>query len=185
MEKFNELCYDYPLIFVEQEHSIIFFNIEVKLDQIQYSFLYELVEDATQNDTNKGLSPTELFKKVRCIHTKEKSCNSQLTDYDRDDERMRDIKRRIKLAIKKTHQDLIKKSSINIDGILCEPNCSKVIGISETTHHGIIEKYFIGDIKVNEESPYYNFEIDSAIKLLIINQRNKDKKYTTEFKFKK
>ncbi len=173
---FQDLRYEYPLIFVKRSHGIIFFNMNIALDQVEYDFLYELVKNSTKYQENKGLSPIKLFGQLGCRHTKEKSNNKNYTEenneYERANERMRDIKRCIKNKILK-YYDLLKT---------CK-NYNK-IGIYEVNQGSKIGKYFGGDVEISEDSPYYNFEIDSAINLLVINQKDKDKKYTTEFVFK-
>ncbi len=175
-DSFQNLCYDFPLIFVKKSHGIIFFNMDIELDQVQYDFLYELVKNATTNSDNKGLNPIKLFKQLGCKHSREKSCNksynSKNMEYCRANERMRDIKRCIKQKILKHYNSLSTDKNIN------------QIGIYEANQGYKTIKYFNGDFEISEDSPYYNFEIDSAINLLIINQKDKDKKYTTEFKFK-
>jgi len=171
--QFEQLRFDYPLIFVRKEHSIIFFDMRIILDQIQYDFLYQLVKNATMQKEQKGLSPTELFKIIKCRHTREKSRNEKLTEYDRANERIRDIKRRIRDEIKKHYKKLIPQDNLN------------QLGIYEVKTNYGSDKYFNGSILIDSNSPYYYFDIDTAIDLLIINQRDKNKKYTTEFVFKK
>lgn len=176
-DSFLKLCYDYPLIFVKKSHGIIFFNMKIELDQVQYDFLYELVKNATKYQENKGLSPIKLFETLGCKHTKEKSNNKNYNcenvEYNRTDERMRDIKRCIKQKIYKHY------NSVKV------PDNYNKVGIYELYQEYETTKYFNGDFEISEDSPYYNFEIESAIKLLIINQKAKERKYTTEFIFKK
>jgi len=176
-DSFQNLCCNYPLIFVKKSHGIIFFNMNIDLDQVQYDFLYELVKNATKNPDEKGLSPIKLFKILGCKHTREKSNNknysSENTEYNRADERMRDIKRCIKKKILKQYDSIHTIDSFN------------KIGVYEINQGYMTKKYFNGDFEISEDSPYYNFEIESAINLLIINQKQKDKKYSTEFIFEK
>lgn len=192
-ERFQQLCYEHPLIFVKQSHGIIFFNMNIKLDQVQYDFLYELVKNATTYQKNKGLSPIELFEALNCKHTREKSNNKnykkETIEYDRANERMRDIKRCIKKAIldeydrrKKNLKELIEKTKDEI----CENTYKSIneVGIRKISQEDKIIKYFNNEFEISEDSPYYNFEIKSVINILIINQRNKCKKYTTEFIFR-
>lgn len=188
---FEQLCFDYPLIFVKREHAIIFFNIRVILDQIQYDFLYQLVRNATKEKEQKGLSSIELFQLAKCRHTREESRNKNLSEYDRADERIRDIKRRIKSDIKEQykklkneHEKKIKKyEGFGFDG-LDNLKCFTPIGIYESNTTNDNKKYFNGSIEIGSDSPYYYFNIDTAIDLLITRQRDKDKKHTTEFTFK-
>lgn len=172
-DSFQSLCYNCPLIFVSKSHGIIFFNMDIELDQVQYDFLYELVKNATKNQEEKGLSPVKLFEMLGCKHTRAKSnnknYNSENIEYLRADERIRDIKRCIKKAILKHYDSLQPSDNIN------------QVGIYEVHQGYRTIKYFNGDFEISEDSPFYNFEIVSAINLLIVNQKNKDKKYTTEF----
>lgn len=176
-DSFQNLCYDYPLIFVKKSHGIIFFNMDINLDQVQYDFLYELVKNATKKQKEKGLSPIKLFEALGCKHTREKSnnknYNSENSEYNRANERMRDIKRCIKQKIYKYYNSLNESENFN------------QIGIYEVHQGYKTTKYFNGDFEISEDSPYYNFEIESAINLLIVNQKEKERKYTTEFIFKK
>lgn len=175
-DSFQSLCYNYPLIFVKKSHGIIFFNMDVELDQVQYDFLYQLVNNATKYQGNKGINPVKMFEILGCKHTKEVSNNKNYTnetiEYDRANERMRDIKRCIKQKIYKHYNTLNTYENIN------------QIGICEVSQGYKTTKYFNGDFEISEASPYYNFEIESAVNLLIVNQKDKDKKYTTEFIFK-
>lgn len=176
-DSFQNLCYDFPLVFVKKSHGIIFFNMDIELDQVQYDFLYELVKNATKFQENKGLSPIKLFKMLGCKHTREKSnnknYNNENAEYNRADERMRDIKRCIKQKIYKRFNALNVSENFNQIGIYEEHQGYKTV------------KYFNGDFEISEDSPYYNFEIESVINLLIINQKRQERKYTTEFVFKK
>ena len=188
---FEQLSFDYPLIFVKREHAIIFFNIRVILDQIQYDFLYQLVRNATKKKEQKGLSSIELFQLAKCRHTREVSRNKNLSECDRADERIRDIKRRIKSAIKEQykklkneHEEKIKKyEGSGFEG-LDNLKYFTPIGIYEPNTTNENKKYFNGSIEIGSDSPYYYFNIDTAIDLLITRQRDKDKKHTTEFTFK-
>lgn len=169
--KFEQTCYDYPLIFIPEESAIIFFSFRVKLDKIQYDLLYYLVDNATKMRNQKGLDALKLFELLNCKHTKEES-KQGLTAEKRADERIKSIKSKIKSTIKSTYvkleHGLIKTNSI------FNANCIAIVNN---------QKLFYGSFEIENTSPYYNFEIDSAIDLLIINQRNPNKKYTTKFSF--
>ena len=176
-DSFYNLCLECPLIFVKKSHGIIFFNLNIELDQVEYNFLYELVKNATKSSKNKGLSPIKLFKLLGCKHTKEqtsnKNYNIETEEYDRANERMRDIKRRIRANILKYYRSLKKVANYN------------KLGIYEVNQDYKIAKYLNGEYEISEDSPYYNFEIESALDSLIYNQKEKNKKYTTEFTFQK
>ncbi len=88
--------YNYPLIFVKDETSIIFFNMLIPLDRVQYDFLYQLVKNATVKKDKKGLSALKLFNLLQCKHRREKSVNPLLDENDRADIRIRHIKSDIK-----------------------------------------------------------------------------------------
>ena len=177
LRKFQYLCYEYPLIFVKKSHGIIFFNMSIDLDKVQYDFLYELVKNATMYNESKGLNPIKLFKQLGCTHSREKSrnksYNSENMEYCRANERMRDIKRCIKQKILKNYNSLQEKENVSKIGL----------------HRGYLGNkavtFMFGDIEISEDSPYYNFEIESALDSLIYNQKEKNKKYTTEFTFQK
>jgi len=170
----KNMIYYHPLIFVKKEHSIIFFNFRVILDQIHYDVLFELVRNATKMNQEKGLSALELFKLAKCKHTKEISRNN-LTEEQRADERIRDIKRKIK--------NTVKKSYIEIENKYKTVKNTSCIGITTINVKFGQKKIFCEDLEIDENSPYYNFEIESALNSLIINQRDKLKKYSTEFHF--
>ena len=173
-DSLENLCYNYQLIFVSKEHAIIFFNFRVMLDQLEYDVLYNLGSNATSLKEEKGLSALKLFKLAKCKHTREKSRNSSLTEEDRADERIRDIKRRIKKDILKTYNELKDTNELSKIGIYSV----------QKSYPQQRELYFNGSILVDENSPYNDFEINSAIKSLIYNQKDKNKKYTTVFSFK-
>lgn len=174
-EQFSSLIYNYPLVFIEKTNSVIFFNLYIKLDQVQYNVLYYLVENTTREQENKGLSATELFQLAKCRHTRLTSWNKNLTEADRADERIRDIKRRIKNKIISEYKS---RGDIELH------NCNQLLIYNEMDINGKMNYYLNGDILVKEDSLYYDFEINSAIKSLIYNQKDKNKKYTTEFSFK-
>lgn len=165
--RFEQFCYDYPLIFIPNEPAIIYFNFRVNLDRMHYNLLYYLVENATEKKDDKGISALCLFKLLGCKHTKEKSKHN-LTEEQRANERIKDIKRRIRESVKKAYISLEKE---------LVSSCFNANGISVLGN----KKFFRGSFEIEETSPYNNFEIDSAIDLLIINQTNPDKKYTTFF----
>lgn len=171
----TNIKYNNPLVFVTKSHSIIFFNLKVELDQTCYDTLYHLVKNATEKREDKGLSALELFKLVGCKHTKEKSCNN-LTEEERADERIRDIKRRIKKTIK----DKFNKMN-NLCKDINNTNCINITKINEKYGQ---KQIFCEDIEIDIDSPYYNFEINTVVDSLIINQKNKEKKYSTDFIFK-
>lgn len=167
--RFEQICYDYPLIFIPNEPAIIYFNFRVNLDRMHYNLLYYLVQNATEKKNDKGISALCLFKHLGCKHTREKS-RQNLTEEQRANERIKDLKRRIREAVKKAYTSLEQKlvsSSFNANGITVLEN----------------KKFFNGSFEIEDSSPYYNFEIDSAIDLLIVNQSNPNKKYTTFFAF--
>lgn len=167
--RFEQICYDYPLIFIPNGSAIIYFNFRVNLDRMHYTLLYHLVKNATEMRDDKGISALGLFKLLGCRHTKEKS-KQNLTEEQRANERIKDIKRRIRETVKKAYISLEEKndsSSLYANGIVILDD----------------KKFFNGDIEIETSSPYYNFEIDSAIDLLIVNQANPNKKYTTFFTF--
>ena len=78
---------------------------------------------------------------------------------------MRDIKRCIKQKIYKRFNALNVSENFNQIGIYEEHQGYKTV------------KYFNGDFEISEDSPYYNFEIESVINLLIINQKRQERKY--------
>ena len=164
--------YNYPLIFVKDETSIIFFNMLIPLDRVQYDFLYQLVKNATVKKDKKGLSALKLFNLLQCKHRREKSVNPLLDENDRADIRIRHIKSDIKKIILQTYKSKEKE-------LAKTQNCiANPIGISL-----INNKQYFYDIEIENISPYYYFEINSAIKFLVINQNDKDKKYSTRFIF--
>lgn len=164
--------YNYPLIFVKDETSIIFFNMLIHLDRMQYNFLYQLVKNATVKKDKKGLSALKLFNLLQCKHRREKSVNPLLDENDRADIRIRHIKSDIKKIILQTYKSKEKE-------LAKTQNCiANPIGISL-----INNKQYFYDIEIENISPYYYFEINSAIKFLVINQNDKDKKYSTRFIF--
>ena len=164
--------YNYPLIFVKDETSIIFFNMLIHLDRMQYNFLYQLVKNATVKKDKKGLSALKLFNLLQCKHRREKSVNPLLDENDRADISIRHIKSDIKKIILQTYKSKEKE-------LAKTQNCiANPIGISL-----INNKQYFYDIEIENISPYYYFEINSAIKFLVINQNDKDKKYSTRFIF--
>lgn len=164
--------YNYPLIFVKDETSIIFFNMLIHLDRMEYNFLYQLVKNATVKKDKKGLSALKLFNLLQCKHRREKSVNPLLDENDRADIRIRHIKSDIKKIILQTYKSKEKE-------LAKTQNCiANPIGISL-----INNKQYFYDIEIENISPYYYFEINSAIKFLVINQNDKDKKYSTRFIF--
>lgn len=164
--------YNYPLIFVKDETSIIFFNMLIPLDRVQYDFLYQLVKNATVKKDKKGLSALKLFNLLQCKHRREKSVNPLLDENDRADIRIRHIKSDIKKIILQTYKSK-EKELVKTQNCIANP-----IGISL-----INNKQYFYDIEIENISPYYYFEINSAIKFLVINQNDKDKKYSTRFIF--
>lgn len=164
--------YNYPLIFVKDETSIIFFNMLIPLDRVQYDFLYQLVKNATVKKDKKGLSALKLFNLLQCKHRREKSVNPLLDENDRADIRIRHIKSDIKKIILQTYKSK-EKELVKTQNSIANP-----IGISL-----INNKQYFYDIEIENTSPYYYFEINSAIKFLVINQKDKDKKYSTRFIF--
>ena len=169
---YSQLRYEYPLIFVEQEHEIIFFNMKIALDKVQYRLLFELVKNATMESHNKGLSAIKLFNILECRHTKAET-KQNLTEEQRADERIRDIKRRIKNEINSTY-DKLRNNSENQAYYF-------PLGLRDIHQDGNI--YFEGEFIIDENSPFNYFEIKSAIKSLFVNNKNKDFKYSTNYIF--
>lgn len=208
---FNQMKADYPLLFIAKEHSIVFYNMRIKLNNKQYEILFQLVKNATENGNNKGLSAMALFNSAHCKHNRENSVTDK-TPEERADERIRDYKRQIKKAIiteyKKLEIDFNNKNKQEITEFnnkikqfaeRAEQNkdcinyklppisyVSKVInpiGIHKYLFKESVE-YFLENILLNESSPYIFFDINSAFESLFYNTQNKEKKYTTEFVFK-
>lgn len=110
-DSFEQLRLSYPLIFIEEGNSIIFFNIQVKLDKIRYDFLYHLVQNATELKGQKGLSPTDLYGYLGCKRIKNKR---ELSECELANERMRSIKQKIKNKIKKEYEEFKKQQAKKI-----------------------------------------------------------------------
>ena len=204
---FNQIKADYPLLFIAKEHSIVFYNMRIRLNNKQYEILFQLVRNATENGNSKGLSAFDLFKAANCKHNRENSVTDKTTE-QRADERIRDYKRQIKKAIydkyKQLEEDFNKKKQLEIEEAnnqikLFEQkenciNCKlprtnndiqeiRPIGVSKFTNKDYAQ-YFLENVTLSESSPYICFDIDSAFKSLFYNNQNNEKKYTTDFVFK-
>ena len=105
-------------------------------------------------------------------HTKAET-KQNLTEEQRADERIRDIKRRIKNEINSTY-DKLQNDSKNQAYYF-------PLGLRDINQDGNI--YFEGEFIIDENSPFYYFEIKSAIKALFVNNKNKDFKYSTNYIF--
>ena len=217
-EDFERTKYEYPLIFLKQSYSIIFFNMVVKLNPMQYGLLYLLVKNATTDFNKKGISPVKLFELLECRHTRKKSNNANYNieneEYLRADERIRTIKKCVIKAIKSKYakleedfkkekeQEIIKNNEfvenfenmindeLNKTSKILRSNEEQLIKVSPLDIYECgsgfkIDKFFGNslDVPILDNNPYYYFEITSALKHLIYNQKDKDYKYSTDFTF--
>lgn len=209
--------YNYPLIFLKLDTAIIFYAMFIKLRQIEYDFLYELVKNVSDKNCSLGLTPIELFEKLQCRHTRKKTKDNE-EKYNNDtkyrhqlnDERVRDIKRDIIRAIKCKYSEMstevadnakrnkeskfnklqqeYKNNDNNLVNDLLEQEYRNELALPyfiNNRREAIFNKhrYFFGEIEIDSNSPYYYFNIETAIKTLIAKQgRGLHKKYTTEFR---
>jgi len=164
--KMNELCYQYPLVFFEKDFLILFFSQEIKLEPKEYNLLFNLVKNNTEQiEKNKksGITPKKLYKSIKCS-SKEPHKDE---DYD-----LRIIKYKSDIFSKIRKEFIIYQNPDNKKDV-------RYKNIVETTSEG--QKWCLG-YRIDENSPYYNFNITSSLDRLIYSAGNKkSKKYTTDF----